>query len=39
MSGDYAFVKLRKATITFVTSFCPYFHPSLRPYGTTRRPK
>jgi hypothetical protein len=32
------FVKLRKATISFVMSVCPSFHPSVRPHGTTRLP-
>ena len=33
-----AFVKLRKATITFVIFVCPSFHPSVCPHATTRLP-
>jgi len=37
--GLSAFAKLRKWANSFVMSFCPSFHPCLRPRGTARRPK
>jgi len=34
-----AFAKLRKATISFVTSVCPPIRPSFCPHGTARLPR